>query len=241
MTMASNAETTPTEAQHDSAAAAAAQPMEPASHAPGPSASTSGGLPTWAWILVGGILVALLAAVLVWRFRPPEFHGVLIQSPDEAADFTLMTSRGEPMSLSDFRGKMVMLYFGYTFCPDVCPTTLNDLSNMMETLGPKKAKDVQVIMVTVDPERDTVEQLSTYLAYFNPDFLGMTGSVEDIQDIASHYGIFFERQEGDTQAGYLVDHTAVVTLVDDTGHVRMIFPYGTTGEDMAADLSYMMR
>jgi len=179
--------------------------------------------------------------MLVWRFRPPEFHGVLIQSPDEAADFTLMTSTGEPMSLSDFRGKMVMLYFGYTFCPDVCPTTLNDLSNMMEALGPKKAKDVQVIMVTVDPERDTVEQLSSYLAYFDPTFLGMTGSVEDIQDIASHYGIFFERQEGDTQAGYLVDHTAVVTLVDEKGHVRMIFPYGTTGEDMAADLTYMMR
>ena len=166
---------------------------------------------------------------------------MLIQSPDQAADFTLMSSTGEPLSLSDFSGKQVMLYFGYTFCPDVCPTTLNDLSNMMDELGPKKAENVQVIMVSVDPERDTVEQLATYLPYFNPSFIGMTGSLEEIQDIASQYGIFFERQEGDTQAGYLVDHTAVVTLVDDTGHVRMIFPYGTSGEDMAADLSYFMR
>jgi protein SCO1 len=203
--------------------------------------SGPGGLPMWAWLFVGAVIAALLGFLLIWQLRPPEFHGVLIQSPDQAADFTLMSSTGEPLSLSDFSGKQVMLYFGYTFCPDVCPTTLNDLSNMMDELGPKKAENVQVIMVSVDPERDTVEQLATYLPYFNPSFIGMTGSLEEIQDIASQYGIFFERQEGDTQAGYLVDHTAVVTLVDDTGHVRMIFPYGTSGEDMAADLSYFMR
>ena len=120
------------------------------------------------WISVGAILVLALAALLAWRLRPPELHGVLIQSPQEAADFTLMTSTGEPMSLSDFRGKFVLLYFGYTFCPDVCPTTLNDLKGMMEALGPKRAEDVQVIMVSVDPERDTVEQLSTSLPYFHP-------------------------------------------------------------------------
>ena len=199
------------------------------------------GLPLIAWIVIGVVIIVLLGAVFAWRMRPPEFHGVLIQSPDEAADFTLMTSNGEPMSLSDFRGKQVMLYFGYTFCPDVCPTTLNDLSIMMEELGPKKAKDVQVIMVSVDPERDSVEQLASYMPHFDPSFLGMTGSLEEIQDIASQYGIYFERQEGDTAAGYLVDHTAVVTLVDDKGHVKMVFPYGTTGKDMAADVSYMMR
>jgi protein SCO1 len=199
------------------------------------------GLPTYVWMLVGTVVIALLAAVILWRMRPPEFHGVFIQSPDQAADFTLMTSTGEPMSLSDFGDKEVMLYFGYTFCPDVCPTTLNDLAVMMEELGPKRAEKVQVIMVSVDPERDTVEQLATYMPYFHPSFLGMTGSLEDIQTIASQFGIFFERQEGDTQAGYLVDHTAVVTLVDRDGHVRMVFPYGTTGEDMAADLSYLMR
>ena len=193
------------------------------------------------WISVGAILVLALAALLAWRLRPPELHGVLIQSPQEAADFTLMTSTGEPMSLSDFRGKFVLLYFGYTFCPDVCPTTLNDLKGMMEALGPKRAEDVQVIMVSVDPERDTVEQLASYLPYFHPSFLGMTGKVEDIQPVASRLGIFFERHEGTSAAGYLVDHTAVVILVDDEGYVRMIFPYGTSGEDMAADLTYLMR
>jgi protein SCO1/2 len=193
------------------------------------------------WVSIGVVLVLALAALLAWRLRPPELHGVLIQSPQQAADFTLMTSTGEPMSLSDFRGKHVLLYFGYTFCPDVCPTTLNDLKRMMEILGPKRAEDVQVIMVSVDPERDTVEQLASYLPYFHPNFLGMTGTVEEIQPVASRFGIFFERHEGTSAAGYLVDHTAVVTLVDDEGYVRMVFPYGTSGEDMAADLTYLMR
>ena len=193
------------------------------------------------WISVGAILALALAALLAWRLRPPELHGVVIQSPQQAADFTLMSSKGEPMSLSDFRGQYVMLYFGYTFCPDVCPTTLNDLKRMMEALGPKRAENVQVVMVSVDPERDTAEQLGSYLPYFDPSFLGMTGTVEEIQPIASQFGIFFERHEGTSAAGYLVDHTAVVTVVDSKGYVRMVFPYGTSGEDMAADMAYLMR
>lgn len=204
-------------------------------------AEVFGGLPKSVWFVIGGVLVALLTLLLLWRMRPPEFHGVLIQSPERAADFTLMSTTGEPVSLSDFRGKQVLLYFGYTFCPDVCPTTLNDLAMMMEELGPRKAENVQVIMISVDPERDTIDQMSTYLPYFHPDFVGMTGDLQELQDLASQYGIFFAKQEGDTEAGYLVDHTAVVTLVDDEGYVRMVFPYGTTGADMAADLSYMMR
>ncbi len=203
--------------------------------------SKSGSLPWYAWAAIGVLLLVLVGGLAVWRLRPPEFHGVLIQSPDKAPDFTLMSTTGEPVSLSDFRGKEVMLYFGYTFCPDVCPTTLNDLKVMMQELGPKKAENVQVIMVSVDPERDTVEQLSTYLPYFHPDFLGMTGDIADISDIASQFGIFFQREEGDTAAGYLVDHTAVVTLVDDKGYIKMIFPYGTTGQEMAADVAYFMR
>ncbi len=193
------------------------------------------------WVVIGVILMLAVAALLVWRFRPPELHGVLIQSPQQAEDFTLMTSTGEPMSLSDFRGQFVLLYFGYTFCPDVCPTTLNDLKAAREILGPKRAEDVQVLMISVDPERDTVEQLASYLPYFDPSFLGMTGTEEEIQALASRFGIFFEKHEGTSAAGYLVDHTAVVTLIDDEGYVRMIFPYGTSGADIAADLAYLMR
>jgi protein SCO1 len=193
-----------------------------------------------AW--AGGILVALVVAAFIgWWNLPPTLHGILLESPRVAEDFTLPTSTGDPMSLSDFRGKYVAIFFGYTYCPDVCPTTLNDLQQMVKSLGAERADDVQVLMISVDPERDTPEQLATYLDYFDPSFIGMTGSVEDIQPVASQFGIFFERQPGSENTGYLVDHTSAVTIIDPEGHVRMIFTYGVQGADMASDLAYIMR
>ncbi|HXF61008.1 MAG TPA: SCO family protein [Caldilineaceae bacterium] len=193
------------------------------------------------WLAGASALGLLLLMLAGWWFRPPELHGVLIQSPREAQDFTLMTSTGEPMSLSDFRGRYVLLYFGYTYCPDVCPTTLNDLANMVKALGDKRAENVQVILVSVDPERDTPEHLAAYLPAFHADFLGMTGTVEQIQAVASQFGIYFEHHEADEQGNYMVDHTSAVTVIDPDGQVRMVFPYGVTGADMAADLTYLMR
>ena len=195
------------------------------------------------WLRIG--LIAVVAATVLgfvlWYWMPREMHGVVLQSPQRAANFALMTSTGETMELADFRDQYVMLYFGYTFCPDVCPTTLNDLQTMAEELGDRKMRKVQVILVSVDPERDTPEQLASYLSYFNPSFLGMTGSLEDIRAVASQFGIFFERSEGNTAAGYLVDHTSAITVIDPDGYVRMVFPYGVSGEDMAADMTYLLR
>ena len=96
-------------------------------------------------------------------------------------------------------------------------------------------------MVSVDPERDTPEQLAQYLGYFDPSFIGMTGTVEDIQPVASQFGIFFEKHEGSENTNYLVDHTSSVTLIDPEGRVSMIFSYGTKGSDIAADITYLMR
>ncbi len=189
--------------------------------------------------------VALIAITLLllggWFFRVPELHGVVLQSPRQADEFTLIASTGEPLSLTDLRGQYVLLYFGYTFCPDVCPTTMNDLKQMANALGEARMEDVQIILITVDPERDTPERLALYTASFYPDFMGMTGDLPDIQRVASQFGIFFEAQPGTPQTGYLVDHTSAITVIDPEGYVRMIFPYGTTGEEMAADLRYLMR
>ena len=187
------------------------------------------------------LIILIVAAAIGWWNLPPELHGIELQSPRVADDFTLTTSKGEVMSLSDFRGKYVVLFFGYTYCPDVCPTTLNDLQQMVKELGESRADDIQVIMISVDPERDTPEQLSTYLKYFDPDFIGMTGTVEEVQPVASQFGIFFEKQSGSANTNYLVDHTAAVTLLDPEGHVRMIFSYGVKGADMASDIAYLMR
>ena len=189
---------------------------------------------------VGTLVVLALIGFGLWWMRPPEMHGVVLQSPQRLADFTLDGSTGEPVSLSDFRGKPVLIYFGYTFCPDVCPTTLNDLTDMMEALG-KKADDVQVIMVSVDPERDTPEQLASYLKYFDPRFIGMTGAKEDIDAAATQFGVFYEAHEGTAATGYLVDHTSTVALVDEDGYLREIFSFDTPGEDIAADVGYWLR
>lgn len=193
-----------------------------------------------AW--AGGFLLLLLVAAFIgWQNLPHTFHGIMLESPRVAEDFTLPTSTGESMSLSDFRGKYVALFFGYTFCPDVCPTTLSDLQQMLKGLGADQASEVQVLMVSVDPERDTPEQLATYLDFFDPAFIGMTGTVADIQPIASQFGIFFERQEGSENTNYLVDHTSAITVIDPEGRVRIIFPYGVKGSEMATDLAYLMR
>lgn len=195
-------------------------------------------------LLIGAgaiLLLLIVAGVAGWWFMPHEFHGIQLQSPRVVEDFTLPTSTGEPMSLSDFRGKYVVLFFGYTYCPDVCPMTLNDIQQMLKTLDAERAEDVQVVMVSLDPDRDTPEQLATYLEYFDPSFIGMTGTVEEIQPVADQFGIFFERQPGSDNTNYLVDHTSAVTIIDPEGHVRIIFTNGVKGADMASDLAYIMQ
>jgi protein SCO1 len=193
------------------------------------------------WLLAIPMVLALVLSAVVWWMWPQPMHGVALQSPRETTDFTLQTSAGTPMSLSDFRGQYVLLYFGYTFCPDVCPITLNDLRNMAHAIGDRRMDNVQVIFISVDPERDTAEHLASYLPHFHPNFLGMTGTLEEIELVALQFGIYFESQQQDNETGYLVGHTSAVTLIDPEGHVRAIFPYGITGEEMAADLQYLMR
>ena len=190
-------------------------------------------------MLVVALAIVLLAAwLLLGRNAQPEY-GILLDAATEPADFTLDSSLGHPVSLADFRGKHTLLYFGYTMCPDVCPTTLADLRTMMAALG-DKAQDVQVLFVSVDPERDTPERLAAYLKYFDPTFVGLTGVPEEIEPVASKFGIFYAKHEADSAANYLVDHTSVVVVVDPEGRPRLMFPHGTTGEQMAQDLGKMI-
>ena len=228
-------EAKPLEANHTEATPIETDPAQPLAPSSRPNV-------TRRLVWAGAVFVVLvLVGVIGWWNLPPELHGIQLQSQRVAEDFTLTSSTGEAMSLSDFRGKYTVLFFGYTYCPDACPTTLMDLQQMTKTLGPERAEKLQVVMVSVDPERDTPEQLATYLELFDPTFIGMTGTVEDIQPVASQFGIFFERQTGSENTGYLVDHTSAVTVIDPEGYVRIIFPYGTKGAEMASDLTYLMR
>lgn len=194
------------------------------------------------WIVGVSTLVALggswpgLAAE-----RPYALHGIVSISPTRAADFTLTAHTGKRVHLSDFRGKVVLIYFGYTFCPGICPTTLAEINQALNTLGPKKAEKVSMIMISVDPERDTPDRMAAYVSHFNPSFIGATGTPDETKAVASRYGIYYKKQEDTAANGYLVDHTSAVIVVDQKGYVRVLFPFNTAVKDMADDLAYLLR
>jgi len=163
-----------------------------------------------------------------------------VEPPAPATDFTLTDPDGKTFSLSDFRGKLVALYFGYTSCPDVCPTTMAALAQAMQELG-SQADEVQVILVTVDPERDTPDRLNTYVTAFDPRFIGLTGTPDQIASAARPFGVLYKKQAGSSAPSYLVDHTATTTVIDKDGRVRLIWPYGTPPDELAADLDHLLR
>lgn len=196
----------------------------------------------WVRLGVALLIIVLIAAAgyfILSAIKPYAFHGAVLQSPKPAQDFTLTNQYGQKTSLNDYEGKVVLLYFGYTACPDVCPTTLAELKKATELLG-DRSDEVQTIMITVDPERDTVEIMAEYLAHFHPGFLGLVGTPDEVAQIATYYGIYFQKQETDSVLGYLVDHTATVMLVDQDGYLRLIFPYGTGGAEIAEDITYVL-
>jgi len=190
-------------------------------------------------ILLSILAVTLGLAAGLYFFRPHTFHGTVIQSPEPSYDFTL-TSANDDISLSDYRGKLVLIYFGYTFCPDICPATLANVGQSLKELG-TKADDVQLIMISLDPERDTPEKLAEYVAHFHPSFIGVTGSQEDLAKIAALYGIFYEKTDGSDNTGYLINHTATLLVIDREGYLKLVFPFGVTVPEIVDDLKYMLR
>ncbi len=190
------------------------------------------------------IAIAVLAvSVAAWvfvipRLRPHVFHGVVMQSETPAPAIDLEATTGGMAGLDSFGGKLVVVYFGYTHCPDVCPTTLSSLNKALDLIG-DGADDVQVVMVTVDPERDTVEYLAEYMTYFDESFVGLTGPIEDISRIATAYGVFFAADEGDVETGYTVAHNASLMVIGRDGHLRLILPPELTAEQIADDLKYL--
>lgn len=190
--------------------------------------------------VVLSIIVTILVMIAgVYFLRPHTFHGTVIQSPEPSYDFTLTSVDGD-VSLSDFRGKIVLIYFGYTFCPDICPGTLGNVAQALRNMG-TQADDVQLIMVSLDPERDTPEKLAEYMGHFHPSFIGVTGSKENLDEVAALYGIFYQKAEGSDATGYLIDHTATLMVLDREGYLKLVFPFGVTAEEIADDLKYMIR
>lgn len=195
-----------------------------------------------AGIALGFLLVFLLLQLLgSTLFGPRSLHGTVLQSPEPMANFTLTAHTGQPVNLHDYQDKVVMLYFGYTFCPDACPATMSHLAQAMEKLTSAQQEQIQVFMITVDPERDTKEQLADYMAYFHPSFVGLTGTAEEIAQVATPLGIYYRREAGTAASGYLVNHTTSVLVIDKKGHLRLTYPFNTPVEDIAADMRILVR
>ncbi len=185
-------------------------------------------------------VVLILAVILIgagfWLLRPHTYSGMVIQSPARAAPLEgLVLTDGTPADLSRFSDDVVLMYFGYTYCPDICPTTLARIADARARMG-EAGEDLQVLMVTVDPARDDRAVLGEYVSHFDPAFLGATGPVEDTDRVATLYGIFVKRHDEDGSSDYTVDHTGTLMAVDRDGYLRIIFSNDVTAEDLAADL-----
>ena len=164
-----------------------------------------------------------------------QFSHTDITGADFAREFELTSHHGQSVRLADFKGKVVVLFFGFMHCPDVCPTTLSELNVVMERLG-ADAKHVQVLFVTVDPERDTLENLSSYMGAFNPDFLGLSGTADEIATVTQEFKVIYQKVEGSMSDTYSVDHSAGTYVFDRDGQVRLFVPYGANPDELTSDI-----
>ncbi len=151
---------------------------------------------------------------------------------DWGGNFTLTDHNGFPLQLSDFAGKVVLLNFGYTHCPDICPSTMFTMKRVIKALGDKSDK-LQVLFITLDPERDNADRLRTYAEYFDPGFLALTGSVDEITKVAKKYGTKFEKEGFDEEGNYSIAHNAIIYLIDQQGRIRVFFRINASAQDLA--------
>lgn len=191
------------------------------------------------WMIAGITLLLGLALIAYQQVTaPPLLNGNPVTPEKPAPEFTLDSDHGS-VRLSDFRGKLVLLYFGYTYCPDVCPTTMLTLKQALAASG-LSAQDYQVLFITVDPARDTAERMGTYARYFNPAFEGLTGTQEEIARVAGDYQIHYHYNDSESDTNYTVDHTSYILVIDRLGNQRLIWPHGLETDKIAADLKVLV-
>jgi protein SCO1/2 len=194
-------------------------------------------------VSVAAVFVGVLAAVLIPNLRPwgHTYAGTLIDPPHSVEDFTLTDQHGQAFRLSDERNRLVLIYFGYTYCPDVCPMTLADMLRVKQILR-SKAEAITFLMITVDPERDSPKALGQRLTVFDPNFVGLTGDKATLQRVWNDFGVYVEREETQGRAaGYLMAHSASLYLVDPQKRLRLIFPFGAKPEAIASDIVHILQ
>jgi protein SCO1 len=187
------------------------------------------------------VAMALAGMILVACGSRPSFRGLALEEPVPVPDFTLVDQQGRPFRLAEQRGQVVLLFFGYTQCPDVCPTTLANWRQVHQALGEDAAR-VRFVFVTVDPERDTPERLGRHVNAFHPDFVGLTGTQAELEAVYQVFDVYYEKDTSSgSAAGYLVSHTATSFVVDPDGRWRLRELYGTLAEDIAHDIRLLLK
>lgn len=171
------------------------------------------------------VLIIILWGVILYVYieqkEKSDYYGMLYER--EAPEFSLTDHDGSKVSLSNFKDKVVLMFFGYTYCPDICPMTMSVMNNVVEELG-DQADQVQVVFVTVDPDRDTEEKLKNYVPYYNENFVGLTGTAEEIDKIADDYNIFYSKEEVKSSSDYLMGHNSSVFLITPDGELLLKYP-----------------
>lgn len=193
------------------------------------------------WGATGLVAIAALAVTL------PQFLSVsptqLVKASNQAvitAEFSLVSHAGEPVTQENFRGQWLLIFFGFTHCPDVCPTTLNDISEVMDALG-AKAREVQPLFVTVDPERDTPVAMAEYVSAFHPRIIGLTGSTQQVKQAAKNFRVYFQKVvQAEVADGYSMDHSTLLFLLNPDGGLETFFTYATPPEDIVARLEEIL-
>ena len=199
-------------------------------------------LPLASWLRrIGALtLVASLLGLSACSEPKPSFKGVDITGADYAKELNLPDQNGQVRKIKDFSGKLVVVFFGYTQCPDVCPTTMQELAEVKRLLGPDGEK-LQAVFVTVDPERDTTELLKAYVETFDASFVALRPTQEQLPAIAKEFKIYFKRVEGKTSTSYTMDHSAGSYTFDTQGRVRLFSRYGMGAQALADDFKMLLK
>lgn len=185
-------------------------------------------------------LLVLLLTLGACQQGRPGFRATDITGADFGRDFALTDHTGKPRALADFRGRVVVMFFGFTHCPDVCPTTLAELAAVVKKLGTDGDR-VQVLLVTVDPERDTPQILSQYVTAFDPRFLALRGTAEETARVAKEFKIIYQKVAGARPDSYTIDHSAGTYIFDTQGRLRLYMSYGQGPEIFAHDIALLLK
>lgn len=191
---------------------------------------------------IAAIVIALiLAAVIGYKVfaRSYVYQGSLVNPPFQAADFQLIDQNGQPFRLSDQHGKVVLVFFGFTNCPDVCPLTMAKFKQVEAQLG-NRNQDVRYVFITVDPGRDSPERIGQFLSRFDPSFIGLSGNLSQLENVWKAYGVYTTAQEVSTTGNDTVSHSDQVYVIDKKGNLRLTYSSDTGAQSMAQDVGYLL-